>query len=294
KCFAISSEEIVIDDMQIRQATSDETSYLGVGIIPRSPLSASSLSHYKKALYDTRRILALPLLPTHLLTAINTYIVPKFTYLGTIGFITQEQSDKIDTEMKKKICKVLHRPFESFPRSYLHTAREDGGAGVASVQQTIDISRAGALLEALSDMFLKDSFLNDFISLTAHEWNEDVLSFTYTSGGDICRTSSPQHIRLLNLNWLAPLLSVKRLGLSLKLHSDVFSLVKTGSTFSVSTRSTHLLRRRINAINHAEWTSLACGRCAPYLKKHPTSSITFNRATQLTPSLILMRSHLTN
>ncbi|GKT37947.1 hypothetical protein ADUPG1_003885, partial [Aduncisulcus paluster] len=82
KCFAIASEELRIDETQIRLGTASETSYLGIGIETGSPLSASSISAYKNALFDMRRILALPLLPTHLFIATNVYIIPKTMQQG--------------------------------------------------------------------------------------------------------------------------------------------------------------------------------------------------------------------
>ncbi|GKT33262.1 hypothetical protein ADUPG1_002434, partial [Aduncisulcus paluster] len=106
--------------------------------------------------------------------------------------------------------------------------------------------------------------------------------------------SSPARIRSMNLNWLGPIMSILRLGLVLKRQDGIFSLIRPGTRFSATTRSTFLLRKRIAAINHAEWVARISGRCAPYLKMHPTSVTTFNRSTPLVTSLILMRAHLSN
>ncbi|GKT27275.1 hypothetical protein ADUPG1_004750, partial [Aduncisulcus paluster] len=103
---------------------------------------------YKNALFDMRRILALPLLPTHLFIATNVYIIPKFIYMGTMGFLTLEQCNKVDTEIKKKVCKAIRYPFEAFPCSYMYSSRDDGGVGIISLRQTVDVSRASALIEA--------------------------------------------------------------------------------------------------------------------------------------------------
>ncbi|GKT28082.1 hypothetical protein ADUPG1_004843, partial [Aduncisulcus paluster] len=126
--------------------------------------------------------------------------------MGTLGFLTIEQCNKVDTEIKKKICKVIRYPFQAFPCSYLYSSRNDGGMGIISLLQTIDISRASALLEALSDPILQHPFLEDFLPLTLHSWEENILSFTMTGNGDIRRHSSPARIRSMNLNWLGPIM----------------------------------------------------------------------------------------
>ncbi|GKT29231.1 hypothetical protein ADUPG1_005202, partial [Aduncisulcus paluster] len=91
KCFAIASDQLKIGDTLIHQGTASESMYLGIGIEPGAPLSAASLEQYKRAAQEARRIMSLPLLLPHLLVAVNSYIIPKFLYTGSLGFITQQQ-----------------------------------------------------------------------------------------------------------------------------------------------------------------------------------------------------------
>ncbi|GKT32126.1 hypothetical protein ADUPG1_002224, partial [Aduncisulcus paluster] len=196
----------------------------------------------------------------------------KFLYTGSLGFITQQQCQRIDSLIKEKLCKSLRCSPQSFPLSYIHSSRSDGGIGILSLQQSIDVSRASTFLTATSDTLLKDSFINDFLPQKQHEWVDGILELVYTQG-DIARVDdSAPNMRILNLNWLSALLSIRRLGLKVKMEDGRMKLFKEGSSLVIDRQTTHLLRKFVDTTNHAEWSTLFCGRACTYFKRHPGST----------------------
>ncbi|GKT27442.1 hypothetical protein ADUPG1_000042 [Aduncisulcus paluster] len=250
-----------VDGSPIPRGTALASKYLGIGIEPGAPMSSACATQY-------------PPPPSSLHHCGQHLHSPKICIYGYSWLPYPVQ------------CKVVD--------SYIYTPRSMGGIRISSLQMVVDISRVNNLLRALSDPTLKASF-ESFLGRSSHAWTEEgVLDITYTTQGDVSRTFPESNARILNLNWLPAMMSLRRMNIKLKKGEDTLLLVEPGTPFEVTVKTTDRLRRRAGLKQYTSWGAMVCRRAAPYYKDHPSAASIFKRSAHFLQSLILMRIHLSN
>ncbi|GKT23194.1 hypothetical protein ADUPG1_004535, partial [Aduncisulcus paluster] len=132
-----------------------------------------------------------------------------------------------------------------------------------------------------------------FIDTCVHEWtdlneNSKVLNLTFSTNGDIRRSTVRPRNRLRNINWVPALQSLRRLKMKLIRRENQFMIKGSGWTAGAKQIAARLHQwRSLHLV--AEWSSLtSTGRAAPYLSSsHLMKDLLFSP-----PSLVSLRCHL--